>query len=739
MRRLVLFLATLSAILLTACGSSSPAPGPSSNPLLRMPGTQPGQVTLGSSAGCYSCHGEGNGPWVKPTPDARGRTNYEEYNVFRAWQGSMMGNSARDPLMFACLTVAAQDSFHVLGNADAVNLCLRCHFPKGWLEGRAEVLDVSAMKGDDYDGIQCTFCHRLAAPFPRPTADGPREGGTFLVNYDENDSPLVSPARRSSITAVRTLAADDGVVAGVRRFDGRPFYDGRTPVSPAWDEAAGGQYLASPGEEVRGPFADPMEGAGDPHQPYYSRWHKGPFFCGTCHDVSNPVMANLGSPAAEPGAAGPLPSEALPAYAWSHVERTFSEYRLSAYARPGGSDGKGNFRPNTPERTFPPNGWETDQPGNRISKCQDCHMCSRWSEGSSVAGSPVRPEDSLEHPNTWTPCHAMTGGNVWMSEILASIAPDCQAPDTVNRSLLVNRASELTMDPMQGTWTTLMPQSLPPGQLPPDISGALTLAATRNRGVLGNAASVTDLAYDPATGALSFRVQNNTGHKLISGFPEGRRMFVNVVVSRGDAVLLEVNPYDAVVGTLKGLPGSWSSPPLAPNEVHVDDLVHEVAMGSSITGETRTFHFALATHRTKDNRIPPKGFDASLAAARLVEPVRDGVSAPGMFTADEYAGGYRQFALQVPAGATSVSVKVWYQTTSREYVEFLRDEIDGTGHLTLPPAAYVAQTDPFFTGLRAWGDTIFALWEHNKDRDGARPFLMAQRTWTPPVAGVARR
>jgi hypothetical protein len=712
---------------LAACTSgSNPAPA---NPLVRMPGTQPGQVTLDGSSPCYACHGSGNAPWVRPTPDQRGRTNYEEYNLFRAWQGSMMGNSARDPLMFACLTVAAQDSMHVLGNADAVDLCMRCHFPKGWLEGRAAVRNVSAMTGEDYDGIQCTFCHRLSDPFPRPTSEGPREGGSFLVNYDEHDSPAVPPQARSTIAAAGTFAADQDMTRTILRYSGIPFYQGLVPFSPLYDEAGGGQYFVSPAREVRGPFADVLPGATEPHSPLYSRFHKGPFICGTCHDVSNPVMANL--PAS--GQPGDLPSEVQPSYAFGHVERTFSEYRLSAYAQPGGSPGKGNFRPNTPSRTFPVNGWETDQPGNNISKCQDCHMCSRWTPGSNDLTSPVRPEQSEEHPNTWTPCHAMTGGNVWMSEILASIAPDNATPDARNVSLLVGRAGELTCDPMQGTWTSLMPGHLPAGQRPPDITGALTLAATRNRGVLSNAASITDLAYSSTTGALTFRIQNNTGHKLISGFPEGRRMFVNVVVMQNGMKLLEVNPYDAAVGTLRGLPGSSSSPPLGPNEAFSDPLVYEVAMQSSITHEDRTFHFALATSRFKDNRIPPKGFDVTGAAERLVEPVWEGVSRPDWFTPAEYAGGYDEVSLVVPAGATDVSIRLYYQTTSREYVEFLRDEINGTGHLTLPRAAYVAQTDPFFTGLRAWGDTIFALWDHNKDRDGARPYLMAQGAWAAPT------
>ncbi len=69
----------------------------------------------------------------------------------------------------------------------------------------------------------------------------------------------------------------------------------------------------------------------------------------------------------------------------------------------------------------------------------------------------------------------------------------------------------------------------------------------------------------PGTGALSFRIQNQTGHKLISGYPEGRRMFVTIrVLDAAQNVLYEVNPYDSTAGTLRGLPNSPNSPPLAP-------------------------------------------------------------------------------------------------------------------------------------------------------------------------------
>jgi hypothetical protein len=89
-----------------------------------------------------------------------------------------------------------------------------------------------------------------------------------------------------------------------------------------------------------------------------------------------------------------------------------------------------------------------------------------------------------------------------------------------------------------------------------------------------------------------------------------------------------------------------------------------------------------------------------------------------------------------------VEVNLYYQTTSREYIEFLRDEINGTGNLTLSsptpsgePNAYVIQSDPFFGQLKAWGDTIWNLWTHNMNVDGAAPFLMTSATVGAPPAG----
>ena len=185
--------------------------------------------------------------------------------------------------------------------------------------------------------------------------------------------------------------------------------------------------------------------------------------------------------------------------------------------------------------------------------------------------------------------------------------------------------------------------------------------------------------------------------------------------------------------------------PLNSNEAHSDELVYEVKMSSSLTGEDKTSHVALADGRYKDNRIPPSGFQIDQAVERLVEPVwHGGTITDTYFTTAEYAGGYdavalNEYGITIP-GADSIEVTLYYQTTSREYIEFLRNEINGTGPTTLTgngvagDPAYIIQTDPFFTQLRRWGDTIWQLWQHNRHVAGAAPVAMAQSTWIDPDA-----
>lgn len=647
------------------------------DPLVRMPGTQPGQVTLEDPGRCMNCHA-GYNTAVEPG-----------FN----WKGSMMAQSARDFLFWAAMTTAGQDSIWAIGRPNAVDICERCHFPKGWLEGRSDPPNASLMTAADFDGVQCDFCHTLYDPFFETTFAGTREGNDWLNYWDETNASGTpsQPAANAALLEDRTLAPL------IRLFNGGFFYQNNLPFSPNYIENASGQYFVSTGSQKRAPFAD----ADARHQFYYSRYHKSRYFCASCHDVSNPALANLGADPTQP-----LPTELNSAYSYYHVERTFSEFMLSAYGLQGGAPGIGPFAPQV---------FETSYPNNYIAKCQDCHMKDVVGPGCNKPGAPVRPNDSVEHPNSGLPLHDLTGGNAWVSYVLASAIPGSPNYDATNNALLNQGPNILTLDLSQGEGIDPM---------------ALLAGMNRARQNLQLAAAIQNTAYNPATGALSFRIQNQTGHKLISGFPEGRRMFVNVKAYSGGSLIYQINPYDGIVGTLKGLDPNYSpsSPPLGPNEIYVDELVYEMHPRSTLTGEDVSFHFVLATGRYKDNRIPPKGFRIADAGARLSEPAWQGVPAPNYFTAAEYAGGYDDVALTIPAGADYVEVNLYYQTTSREYVEFLRDEINGSGRLTLPPGAYIVQTDPFFAKLKAWGDTIWQLWTHNMNVPGAAPYLMTQAT-----------
>jgi hypothetical protein len=123
------------------------------------------------------------------------------------------------------------------------------------------------------------------------------------------------------------------------------------------------------------------------------------------------------------------------------------------------------------------------------------------------------------------------------------------------------------------------------------------------------------------------------------------------------------------------------------------------------------------------------------AAARLCEPVWHGESdanfhsGNNFYTEAEYEGGCDEVTVELPIGTERIEAGLYYQATNCEFIEFLRDEINGTGGTLSGTGAgsdlpYIAQTESFFSGLAAWGDTIRQLWKHNKDIPGAAPVLM---------------
>ena len=91
------------------------------------------------------------------------------------------------------------------------------------------------------------------------------------------------------------------------------------------------------------------------------------------------------------------------------------------------------------------------------------------------------------------------------------------------------------------------------------------------------------------------------------------------------------------------------------------------AMAPGSTHES--FHFVLNNTIISDNRIPPWGYDYDQALERNAVPIpmtQYGAPGPG--------GTYEHFdelTLNPPVGAREVRVRLMYQTTSWEYVQFL--------------------------------------------------------------------
>ncbi len=617
------------------------------DPNVFMPGSQPGDVgTFETPDKCDNCHGGYDQP-VEPA-----------YN----WRGSMMAQAARDPLWLACLAVSDQDSIWAVGNPNAGDICIRCHSPTGWLEGRSDPTNTAALRTSDFDGVQCDFCHKMVDPFAAlRQSDVPSETDTTAISM-----------------ADATYLRDVEVLKVLKLYNGTVFFNSTTNLPiyygdgtyPNYIEPGSGQYFIDPSNAKRGPFSD----AQARHQIYYSRFHKSKYFCQTCHDVSNPVLASVLS--------GQEVPETQVASSYYHVERTSSEFMLSSYGN-GGST--------------------TNIPGvPTANKCQDCHMRDVTGMGCNKRGAPTR--DDL-------PLHDLTGGNAWISGILATTDQSGPYYDSYNYNILSGQkytGAQIDVTGIQGYGPELMDGS--------------------NRAIqqLEMAATLSIESQDSSSATI--KVQNNGGHKLISGFPEGRRMFLNVkFYDSSNNLISEINPYEPLVTSLDANGNEQYISGGILTKTH-EELVWECLMSSSLTGESKTFHFALGDNRFKDNRIPPKGFDTSKMNARLAQPRWNGTDAPNYFTTAEYTGGYDEVTIIKPTGTVKWYATLYYQTTSKEYIEFLRDEINGDANTLYSPTpsgeskAYIIQTDPFFSNLKGWGNAIWDLWLHN---NGAAPVTMA--------------
>lgn len=176
---------------------------------------------------------------------------------------------------------------------------------------------------------------------------------------------------------------------------------------------------------------------------------------------------------------------------------------------------------------------------------------------------------------------------------------------------------------------------------------ALQAGKYRALQTLRRAAKLTIVQYPKAGQPLVVRVTNLTGHKLPTGDPEARRMWLHVQFFNTQGQLIgESGAYDFQSGIL-----------------NYDENAKVYESKPGILGEGPTYHLVLNNTFFKDNRIPPRGFRNAAFARRKMAPV-GATYADGQYWDDT--------AYQVPAGTARIEVKLYYQVITKEYIEFLR-------------------------------------------------------------------
>ncbi len=377
------------------------------------------------------------------------------------------------------------------------------------------------------------------------------------------------------------------------------------------DYVGSGTLIVDPEDRRRGPFSF---GLALPHHAAYqtdflqqtgdavTRARQ----CGTCHNVDNPVLSW------DEARGQYWPNgwdQRAPEFASGllfPVERTFDEWLNSEYARGG---------------VYAPK-FAGSKADGIVRTCQDCHL-PRTTGKAALDGL-----DAVERDCQTTGClpeHRMVGGNTWVQQLL-------QDPNW-----RLNAREEFQYLNQSAAHAEVM------------LRKAAILSAT--------------LTMSGTVPVARVRVVNETGHKLPTGYPEGRQMWLNLkAYNAGGGLIYESGAYDEAGGRLVR---------------DAQAKVYEVKQGmtpelaaelNKAPGES--FHFVLNNTVVKDNRIPPRGY--------LVERFdQDGLRPVGVHFVDQQHWDDTQYEL--PQETEYVIVTLYYQTASREYVEFLHKQggVDG--------------------------------------------------------------
>jgi hypothetical protein len=287
-------------------------------------------------------------------------------------------------------------------------------------------------------------------------------------------------------------------------------------------------------------------------------------------------------------------------------QRTYSEWLVSDFASGG--------------VVYEDDRFGGAHPTGIMESCQDCHMPKQVGAGCVFLDYDEAHRQDIGQ-------HSFSGANTWVVEAIRTQ----QGDDASNMGLTEER---------------------------------VLAAKARNIQMLKDASDM-ELTVD-SSNRLNVRIINQTGHKLPTGYPEGRRIWINVKFfdeNNEEIFKAESGRYNDAGAYL---------------EDTTNTKIYQMKAGldsdlAALTNlpEGPSFHLALNNTTVFDNRIPPRGAtNAELESVRA-EPV-------GYTYVDGQYWDDTQY--DIPRTAKSAVAKLFYQTTTREYIEFLEaNSQDGTG------------------------------------------------------------
>ncbi|MCB2187630.1 MAG: hypothetical protein KQJ78_14510 [Deltaproteobacteria bacterium] len=666
---------------------------------------------------CAGCHGGGI---------------MQQAGHFAVWSGSSMANAARDPIFRANQQIVNDALKTEIGDGGG-NICIRCHSPNAWFSGRtdpflngtgdASGLIHSLVLSTDDEGVLCEFCHRTQGSVTMKRADlnaadpvwkmlaglydwphagldypqGPLAGNPYGDSTFQVNDAMSYGGKYAGIT--HPYFSDDNATGGFGgTYTGQIFGVDATTGLPVY--AADGSLTMV--NEV--PIGPPEDLGGNPIyenqavSPEHSTWGGGtvgfmttPEFCGSCHDLTIPVT-NHGMP----------------------EQRTYTEWKYSAYSNTVGPD---------------------------YQRCQDCHMPTMKHEWDDNARVSLNPDPTLagwfpyaKDRNAFggTTFHKLSGSNRDLQDMLKLLYP------------------EVDLEPM-GAPTGNDPRVFP-GQLSSrDIAWDRTREYTELKIRDAVTLEIVSATVAAGRGQVQVKVTNNAGHRIPSGYPDGRRFWIqmNVFNNTNQDLVYQSGYYDQDTATLYN-DGTMAGITRAQTPVIDGDsnqvMIYEKRTGMGPDGGPYAMSVSLLNHQILfDNRIPPLGYDrASYSAAGTKFYKYAGTEAAATPSEDinRYPDGQNwdlvTYNFDVPAGVTSADLRVQaslqWQTHTREFMEFLKDNNTNTYRPQGPPdildpnypnnptylsdsfatttgTAWADMTDLAGNALRDnWGGLAYAAW-----------------------------